>query len=48
MVIGDKEKVHQFTAQLSACFLTETEIELWSNGYEFKDPWPKNIVKVMN
>ncbi len=47
-VIGDKEKVHQFTAQLSACFLTETEIELWSNGYEFKDPWPKNIVKVMN
>jgi hypothetical protein len=28
--------------------LTEIEIELWENGHEFKDPWPKNIVKMVN
>ena len=47
-VIGDKSQVNQFTARLNSCFLTEEEIRLWEEGYEFEDPWPKNIVKMIN
>lgn len=45
-VIGDQSKVDRFTKALKACFLTEEEINLWENGHEFKDPWPKRIVKL--
>ena len=45
-VIGDQSKVDRFTEALNACFLTEEEIKLWENGHEFKDPWPKRIVKL--
>jgi hypothetical protein len=24
------------------------EIELWESGHEFEDPWPKNIVRLVN
>ena len=47
-VIGDKEQVHQFTEKLNSCFLTEEEIALWHNGHDFKDPWPTNIVRLVN
>ncbi|MEN1786047.1 MAG: GTP-binding protein, partial [Bacteroidota bacterium] len=47
-VIGDKTQVDQFTNALKFCFLTEKEIELWKDGYEFEDPWPKSIVKMVN
>lgn len=47
-VIGDKEQVHHFTEKLNSCFLTEEEIELWHHGYDFKDPWPTNIVRMVN
>lgn len=47
-VIGDKNQVNQFTEKLKSCFLTDQEIELWNNGFNFKDPWPKNIVKMVN
>lgn len=45
-VIGDKNQVDRFTDALKACFLTEEEIKLWENGYNFEDPWPKNIVRM--
>lgn len=45
-VIGDKTQVHRFTEKLESCFLTDKEIELWADGYEFEDPWPKTIVKM--
>lgn len=47
-VIGDKSQVNHFTDKLNSCFLTEDEIILWEQGYEFDDPWPKNIVKMVN
>ncbi len=47
-VIGDETQVDRFTAALKSCFLTEDEIELWKNGYDFIDPWPKNLVKMTN
>lgn len=45
-VIGDYAHVDRFTAALKSCFLTEEEIRLWENGYQFEDPWPKTIVKL--
>ena len=45
-VIGDENQVDRFTDALKSCFLTNHEIELWKNGYEFPDPWPKNIVRI--
>lgn len=47
-VIGDETQVGHFTNALKSCFLTEIEIELWENGHEFDDPWPKNIVRMVN
>lgn len=47
-VIGDKSQVDRFTKALTSCFLTEDEIAHWESGGEFPDPWPKNIVKMMN
>ncbi|MEM9649448.1 MAG: GTP-binding protein [Bacteroidota bacterium] len=47
-VIGDQTQVDQFTEALKSCFLTDEELELWKNGYEFDDPWPKNLVKMVN
>jgi len=47
-VIGDKTQVDSFTNSLKSCFLNDQEIQLWVNGYEFDDPWPKNIVKMVN
>ena len=47
-VIGDKDQVNQFTEKLKSCFLTDNEIKQWKNGIEFKDPWPKKIVKLNN
>ena len=47
-VIGDKKQVHQFTDKLTSCFLTDQEIVLWINGHKFKDPWPKNIVRMVS
>ncbi|MEM8890925.1 MAG: GTP-binding protein [Bacteroidota bacterium] len=45
-VIGDKTQVDRFTDALRSCFLSEEEIDAWENGYEFSDPWPKNIVRM--
>ena len=45
-VIGDESKVDRFTDALNSCFLTEEEIKLWENGYEFPDPWPKKLVRL--
>ncbi|MEL6974288.1 MAG: GTP-binding protein [Bacteroidota bacterium] len=47
-VIGDITQVDRFTNALNSCFLTDDEIELWKNGYDFEDPWPKNLVKMVN
>ena len=47
-VIGDKTQVNQFTDKLISCFLTDEEIELWHAGYQFEDPWPKNMVRMVN
>lgn len=47
-VIGDITQVDRFTNALNSCFLTDEEIELWKNGYDFEDPWPKNLVKMVN
>lgn len=47
-VIGDKTQVDRFTDALKSCFLTDEEIELWNDGHEFDDPWPKNIVRIAN
>ena len=47
-VIGDKSQVQQFTDKLNLCFLTDDEIRLWKAGYKFDDPWPKNLVKIIN
>lgn len=47
-VIGDLTQVDRFNDALKSCFLSEDEIELWENGHKFEDPWPKNIVKIVN
>ncbi len=47
-VIGDKTQVDQFTEALKSCFLTDDEITLWLEGQAFDDPWPKNIVRLVN
>lgn len=47
-VIGDKTQVDQFTDKLTSCFLTDNEIELWKDGHEFEDPWPKDIIRMLN
>lgn len=47
-VIGDETQVDRFTDALRSCFLSDEEIELWKNGYDFNDPWPKNLVKMIN
>lgn len=47
-VIGDKSQVNGFIDKLKNCFLTDDEIRLWQEGYEFDDPWPKNIAKIIN
>jgi G3E family GTPase len=45
-VIGDQSQVDRFTSALKSCFLSDDEIQRWKDGYDFSDPWPKNIVKV--
>ena len=47
-VIGDKAQITQFTEKLNSCFLTDKEIELWNNGHQFDDPWPSNVVRMVN
>ena len=47
-IIGDESQVDQFAAALETCFLDLEEIELWLKGEKFEDPWPKNIVKLVN
>lgn len=47
-VIGDKTQVNQFTDKLNSCFLTDKEIELWHAGHQFEDPWPKNMIRMVN
>lgn len=47
-VIGDKSQVDRFTNALKLCFLTDKEIALYNNGHKFEDPWPKNIVRMLN
>ncbi|MEM6345046.1 MAG: GTP-binding protein [Bacteroidota bacterium] len=47
-VIGDKAQVDRFTEALKLCFLTEEEIQSWQMGESFPDPWPKNIVKMVD
>lgn len=44
-VIGDKTQVNQFVEKLKSCFLTDEEIELYHSGYQFDDPWPKNVLR---
>jgi hypothetical protein len=44
-VIEDKKQIDQFTDKLETCFLNEKEIKLWKDGHEFKDPWPKKLLK---
>tara|TARA_B100001057_G_scaffold376552_1_gene381745 strand:+ start:1195 stop:2394 length:1200 start_codon:yes stop_codon:yes gene_type:complete len=45
-VIGDKGQIDQFTNKLKSCFLSEYEIKLWESGHKFKDPWPRNLIKI--
>ena len=45
-VIGDKDHVNHFTEKLKSCFLTDEEIGKWKDGYSFKDPWPKKIIRL--
>ena len=45
-VIGDIDHIDRFTDKLKTCFLTEDEIQQWRDGYSFKDPWPKKIVRL--
>ena len=47
-VIGDESQIDHFTNALKSCFLTEEEIRLWERGHVFKDPWPKNIIKMLS
>ncbi|MEM8734512.1 MAG: GTP-binding protein, partial [Planctomycetota bacterium] len=43
-IIGDKTQVDWFAESLQRCFLTEAEIEHWTSGGEFADPWPDTYV----
>ena len=45
-IIGNRNQLDKFTDKLESCFLNDKEIEQYNNGYAFKDPWPKNIVKI--
>lgn len=45
-VIGQVNEVDHFITALTSCFLSDSELELWRNGAEFQDPWPKNIAKL--
>ena len=47
-VIGDQTQVDRFTNALRSCFLNDQEIEDWKNKYEFDDPWPKKITRIVN
>jgi len=47
-VIGDSNQVDLFTDKLKSCFLTEDEVLLWKTGFQFDDPWPKNIIRLIN
>ena len=47
-IIGDKTQIDEFAEKVESCFLTDKEIIQWENGFNFKDPWPKNIVKINN
>ena len=47
-VIGDPTQVDLFTDKLKSCFLTEDEVLLWETGFQFDDPWPKNIIRHVN
>ena len=47
-VIGDQAQVDRFTNALKSCFLNDQEIEDWKNKYEFDDPWPNNITRIVN
>ena len=47
-VIGDITKIDRFTNALKSCFLSDQEIEVWKENQEFEDPWPKNIIKMIN
>lgn len=47
-IIGDQGCVDDFTSALESCLLSESEVQLWRNGHEFEDPWPRTIKKVSN
>ena len=47
-IIGDKTQIDEFSEKVESCFLTNEEIIQWENGFNFKDPWPKNILKINN
>ncbi len=45
-IIGDIEKIRQFSEKLNTCFLNEEEINHWMSGGEFRDPWPNSFLKI--
>ena len=47
-IIGDKTLTDEFAEKIESCFLTDEEIIQWENGFNFKDPWPKNLLKIKN
>ena len=47
-IIGDKTQIDEFAEKIESCFLTDEEIIQWENGFNFKDPWPKNLLKINN
>ena len=47
-IIGDKTQIDEFAEKIESCFLTDEEIIQWENGFNFKDPWPKNLLKIKN
>tara|TARA_Y100000813_G_scaffold55340_1_gene38743 strand:- start:2985 stop:4181 length:1197 start_codon:yes stop_codon:yes gene_type:complete len=47
-IIGDKTQIDEFAEKIESCFLTDEEIIQWENGLNFKDPWPKNLLKINN
>ena len=47
-IIGDKTLIDEFAEKIESCFLTDEEIIQWENGFNFKDPWPKNLLKIKN
>ena len=44
-VIRDQSKLDRFTNELKLYLLTDKGINLWKNGCEFEDLWPKSIIK---